>query len=417
MQQSLKIPGMTPTTTENTQSVGVVPRPRLPSKLKIETGKDILSSEKVYKILNYGPPGSGKSHFGMTMPEPIKFVETEQRMQLILGKFKVCNECGKEWYTNTLSCPKCSSKNIRLKDISRVKVNTMDEMYEGVEMMLEELRVEKEATGRVGTLALDSYTEFWNEAKTEYITKAGKTGKLNPREDFGVINPRHNDLRKKILESGFNVYFTATQDDIFSQDDQFKIIGVKPSGQKYNQHAVDWLIHSFFQGDIMVSTLEKNGVTKRSPATYKELDFEELIKVKESFERSEHMITAEIYEKLQKEYEEMNAIIPEEEVPEDETKPDDIPSETTEPDTVEEVQGENESPNAKGEQIEEETPPEPEQESKEEEEPTTESEQEPEPEPKEEKKTTPKPKEEPVIEVEEKTIEKTKTRGLTPIII
>ena len=323
------------------------------------------------------------------MPEPVRFVETEHRIQLILGKFKVCLECGKEWYTNTLSCPKCSSKNIRLKDISRISVNTMDEMYEGVEMMLLELQLEKETTGRIGTLALDSYTEFWSQAQSEYVTKTGKSGQLNPREDYKVINPRHNDLRKKILDSGFNVYFTATQEDIYSTDDQFKIIGTKAGGQKYNQHAVDWLIHSFFQGDTMVSTLDKNGVTKRTQATYKEFDFEALIEVNETLNRSEHMITAEIYEKLQKEYDEMNAIIPEEEVTEDETKTDNVQTEETDSEAIEKLQTEDEPQKTEDESVKEK--------------------------PDVEENSTPisEHEEEPVIEVEEKP----KTRKLTPIMI
>ena len=274
------------------------------SSLIVESTEDMIVQRIVYRILNFGIASTGKTHFGLSMDEPVIVLYTEDRFKIILGKFKACKDCNKTWAGPSMSCPDCKSKNIRPKDIRGININNMQNLYDGVDIGLKILTDEREKSGKVGTLMVDSYTEAWIHARTEHVQKkyGGDTSiKLSPRDDYGEINPRHNDLRDKLMKCGFNIYLTATQENLFGED-QYDPIGVKPGGQKGNPYAIDWYMFSFFADGVLKVRLEKNSVSMRKVVEYTNFDFDKLQRVESMFRDEEQMITAEVIEKLNKEY-------------------------------------------------------------------------------------------------------------------
>ncbi len=271
-----------------------------------ETTEDMLEAPDLMKVLNFGDEECGKTHFGLTFPTPVMLIETENRAHKIIGKFKMCADCGKEFYTPVLICPKCQSKNITLKDIRRKRVRTIGDMYTAVDSAIQVLKHTQEQTGKIGTIMVDSFTTAWVEAQSEYIkeTYAGnKDVKLNPRDDYKFINPRHNDLRTDIINAGFNVYFTATRGDIYDDPtDQFKKTDVKAEGQKHNKYAVDWLIYSHKENGSIKQELRKNSLTLREKVVFLvNGDYDKLQKRAEMFRDEEKMLTLEMLKKVNKE--------------------------------------------------------------------------------------------------------------------
>ena len=329
----LKIPGMDPATNPGG---GGTPTPPTPSTapiinttMMVETAEDMLEKEELYRILHFGLPGTGKTHFGLTLPEPVCVIDTEGRAHLIVGKFKVCKECEHEWYSPTLQCPKCKSTNIRPKDIRRIQVRTMEQLYQAVDIMLTILNDVKEKTGKTGTLMIDSYTRAWIEAQNEHTKNKYGDGstytdvKLDPMADYKFINPRHNDLRDTILDSGFNVYFTATQGNEFG-DDRFNPIGVRPEGQKHNQYAVDYFMFSFIRGADIITRIEKNSISKATPTEISRMDFNRLLDVAKSFKQQEKMITMDIMNKINEEHNAPENVPEPEEVTNEEPSPEEL---------------------------------------------------------------------------------------------
>ncbi|MCK5016299.1 MAG: AAA family ATPase [Candidatus Peribacteraceae bacterium] len=285
--------------------------------LVVESTMDMLMEEIAYRVLIFGIPSTGKTHFCLDMPEPVIILYTEDRFKLILGKFKACNKCSETWSGPSMICPGCKSKNIRPKDIRGIGINTMQSFYDASKIALELLNAEKEKTGKVGTIAIDSYTESWVKAREEHVNDnygGNKDIKLSMRDDYKDINPRHNNLRYSLMNSGFNICLTATQGDLYGED-HYNPIGVRPEGQKHNPYAVDWYIFMFFAPDgTLKARLEKNGVTKRRTVEYPDFSFKKLQRIEEMFRQEEQMITTEILKKLE---EEGGTVVPE---PEEENK-------------------------------------------------------------------------------------------------
>ena len=299
------------------------------SKLKIIESQEAVEIPAPLNVLVFGDEASGKTHLGLTFPEPVCVIDTEKRYHLILKKFRTCDDCGNSWcttdpiktssaqpkfnapsvaqvqaprkYVGGKKCPKCESTNIRFKDIKGITCKTSDDAIEAMNMFFGILSEEYEKTGKVGTILVDSITKNWNWCKNEYSVKkygaAPDQGtKLNPRDDYSFINPKHNErFRDKLLSSPWNVVFTATSKNLYAETDQFKIVGHAPEGQKFNPYAVDIRIHNeqgtrtLNDGTILGDGNFKSSITKNSllegnldPIPF--LDFKMLMKVRGQLE-------------------------------------------------------------------------------------------------------------------------------------
>ena len=276
------------------------------TNLVIESPEDMAELIRIFRVLNFGKPGTAKTHFGLDMPAPVIAIDTENRVHIISKKFKHCNECENDWFAKTFVCPKCSSKNIRLKDIRRINVNNVEELDAAIDQAIIILQDVRNRTGKIGTIMIDSWTESWNMVHEEHYDKyySGLNPsevQLSPRDDYKHINPRHNRLRKKLIMCGFNVYLTATEGDVYGKGDhQFDIIGVKPEGQKHNPHAVDWWMHSFhYEGKIGV-IFEKNSIAKKDGSVIYDFDYAQMCSTADDLELKEKMLTMDLIKQIEK---------------------------------------------------------------------------------------------------------------------
>ena len=274
------------------------------TKIVVESAEDLAKIKRVFRVLNFGHPGTFKTHLGLDMPSPVIAIDTEDRVHLISKKFKHCNSCDNDWYAKTFTCPNCGSKDIWLKDIQRIKAKTIDEIDAGVDKAIMILEDVEKHTGKMGTLMVDSWTEGWAMVHIEHYDKYYKGRvpsevQLSPRDDYKHINPRHNELRKKILECGFNVYLTATEGEVYGTgDDQFKVISVKAEGQKHNPHAVDWWIHSFIQGNDVLVIFEKSSIAARNGKIMNNFDYDKMCEEADILEKQEMMLTMELLDQI-----------------------------------------------------------------------------------------------------------------------
>jgi len=274
--------------------------------LVVEGPEDLASLPRIIRALNFGKPGTAKTHLGLDLPAPVIAIDTENRVHIISKKFKHCKDCDNDWFARTFECPKCGSKNIGLKDIRRIKVSNANELEAAIDAAKIILTDVRNRTGKVGTIMVDSWTESWNMVHEEHYDKyySGLTPseiKLSPRDDYKHINPRHNKLRAKLLGSGFNVYLTATEGDVYGKDDkQFDIIGVKPEGQKHNPHAVDWWIHSFLYGGKIAVMFEKNSIAPKDDTILYDFDYAKLCDTADKLEIKEKMLSLDLIQQIEK---------------------------------------------------------------------------------------------------------------------
>lgn len=278
-------------------------------KVVIESPEDLAAVKRIFRVLNFGKPGTAKTHLGLDMPAPVIAIDTEERVQIISKKFKHCKACNNDWFSKTFECPKCGSKDIWLKDIRRIKVRNADELDAAVDNAIIILQDVMLRTGVIGTIMVDSWTESWNMIHDEHYDKYYKgltpsEVQLNPRDDYKHINPRHKKIRDKLLKSGFNIYLTATEGDVYGKGDaQFDIIGVKPEGQKHNPHSVDWWIHSFHYNGRIGVMFEKNSIAPKDGTILYDFDYAKMCETADKLEKQEMMLTSELLEQITKDAE------------------------------------------------------------------------------------------------------------------
>ena len=220
-------------------------------------GKDETDDkEHIWRILGYGNPGTGKTHFGFTMPEPVFCIDTENKAHSITNKFD--------------------------KEIYLFEANNYDEAVNALNQSLDALEavyagdVDEFPEGTRGTIMVDSMSNLWDWAQQKYMEMAYPGRERNEvnfqsalqggnDSDWQSIKRLHNErFRERMVKSSFNLYWTAT-----SQEDYASILSgsddppAKPTGEKNNLYKATELIH-FFEGEqgVPTSNLKKSALTK-----------------------------------------------------------------------------------------------------------------------------------------------------------
>ncbi len=279
------------------------------SRLVIETSDDLCLhySDIAFRILIWGHRNTAKTHFLLTCPEPICIIDTEDRFKLITPKFRACNDCGKQWVSSDKhpkrpnkicgikECPYCESKNVRLKDIRRIRAVNSQQARESAKIFIDLLDKHYKETGKVGTIGVDNITKIWDWVQNEYATRKGlgSNDRLSPRDDYKHINPEHNEnFRDIILQCIHNVVFIATAKPIYDKEDQYKITGTGAEGQKHNPFAVDWEIYNS-EGEVLLkdgktvgngvfsSYILKNSIASGTINPIQFLDYGKLVSIRE----------------------------------------------------------------------------------------------------------------------------------------
>lgn len=204
-----------------------------------------------WKVMPWGLPGTGKTHFAMTMPEPIAFIDTESKADTVAQKFTDA-------------------------DAALFQVADYDEAVEAMETALAWLDERRENEGVRGTVVVDSMTDMWEWSQTKYVEKflpmenAEEIDAMDLMERgspqmWQRIKRFHNmNFRNRITGSGFHVCFTAREkDDINSaMQAELKVTPKAPKGEAENEHYVEYVVHMRKERGGIVGYLEKSGLTR-----------------------------------------------------------------------------------------------------------------------------------------------------------
>lgn len=213
-------------------------------------GKDESDDkEHIWRVLGYGNPGTGKTHFGFTMPGPIFCIDTENKAHSITDKFD--------------------------KEIYLFEVNNYDEAMNALSQSLDALEKYQQEEDVRGTLMVDSMSNMWDWAQQKYMEMAYpgrepnevdfKSALQSGDSDWQSIKRLHNErFRDKMATSDFHLYWTST-----SREDYGAILSgsddppAKPTGEKNNVYKATEVLH-FFEGEDgrPAANLKKNARTK-----------------------------------------------------------------------------------------------------------------------------------------------------------
>ena len=206
---------------------------------------EAAEKEHTWKVLVWGNEGTGKSHFCYTMPEPICFIDTENKADDIAHKFE--DKVVQIWQPSDFE----EAKQCRDEALSFLSE------YES-------------QIGDKGTIVVDSMDVLWEWAQHKYIDKHYKNA--SPSEvnltlqDWGPIKKIHNsEFRQPIESCNFHVAWTATRkDDVKSaMEEELEETPDKPGGETNNVYKVNSIIRLKDDAEgIPVGNLQKSGIVR-----------------------------------------------------------------------------------------------------------------------------------------------------------
>lgn len=211
--------------------------------------------DHTWRILIYGNPGVGKTHFAMTMPEPVCVLDTEGKAHDLTDKFD--------------------------KEIVLWQPKNYDELTQALAEALDLLNAVQDGNvdgfeaGRRGTIVVDSMALVWDWAQQKHLEKAypGKDpGEVNFEsalqggEDWQVIKRYHNEeFRERMVDSDFHLCWTATSSEDYGAvlSGEAENPPMKPNGEKNNVYKATEMLH-FFEGrdGRPRANLKKSGLTR-----------------------------------------------------------------------------------------------------------------------------------------------------------
>lgn len=254
--------------------------PTFANSLSLSEAADI---DRRWKIMIWGPEKMYKSHFGFTMPEPIAYLDLEEKADDIAGKFSETKDV-RIWQPKTME----AEPDTRFRRAKKC-----------LEQAIEWLDWYRENEGRRGTIVVDSMSQMWEWAKSHH--KIENYPMTDPEDielsanftssqesDWAVVKQYHNgEFRNLITESSYHYYWTCMQredfDEIIEGEANQKFY--EPRGEPNNNYKVDTVIRARTDrdrgkvGDLIGSNYVDN--------VFVGLKKPEFPKVKEAIERIE----------------------------------------------------------------------------------------------------------------------------------
>jgi len=130
-----------------------------------------------------GLPKSGKSHFALTAPDPIFFINIDIGAEGVLDKFQAE---GKKIYLYDVRVPKTASKDYYVP------------VWENLKKVFE-----KVCQVGAGTVVVDTASEIWEIAR---LAKFGKLTQVMPQH-YTEVNNEFRELLRLSFDSSMNVIF------------------------------------------------------------------------------------------------------------------------------------------------------------------------------------------------------------------
>lgn len=235
---------------EEESEVADSPLALAPDALSHDEAQD---SEYKWRLLCWGEPRTGKTHFSYTAPPPLAFIDTEGKGDSISHKFEFEDDEFAMW-----------------------QPDDYDEAMTALNQALDFLNYWKDEEGKTGTLVVDSISIMWEWSKQKYVEDfyPGRdiddvnltSGFAGSNSDWKVIKKYHNkDFRQPILDSDFNFIWTAMAEEDYGKklEEDLPYTPDKPAGEKSNRYKVTDVLR-IVENDKGIPTgmLEKTGLTK-----------------------------------------------------------------------------------------------------------------------------------------------------------
>lgn len=229
------------------------------------TPEQAAEKEHLWRVLIWGSPGVGKTHFGYTMPEPICIIDTEGKGHDIAHKFDDSDFY--VWQPNGYD-------------------GARDSLHEAMDV----LDAYFEQDGTRGTLVVDSMSVMWGWAQQKYVDKyyPGKdvddvnftAGFSGGESDWKKIKDLHNaQFRAVMVNSNYHLCWTAMREQDYSAAMEGDQDRMKPVGEKENVYKVDTILHvDESSRGVPQGELEKSGLIQNR---FKNLEYPTFPKVKE----------------------------------------------------------------------------------------------------------------------------------------
>lgn len=218
------------------------------------------ASEK-RRVMLWGPPATGKTHSVYTARTPLAIVDTERKAHDLADKFDV------------------EPAKVRIWPVS-----DWGELEGAVEQALDWLQAWHDEKDERGTLAIDSMSDAWEWAKVDYIHRyyiePDPTGKYEDPSDVDLksglesndpdwpkIKQQHNDLRDKMVDSEFDLVWTAMAKEDYNEKIETGMSETPYTwhGETNNDHKVNYIIrHRETDDGHPVGDLTKPGTTQHS---------------------------------------------------------------------------------------------------------------------------------------------------------
>lgn len=148
--------------------------------------------DSYFNVGIYGRPKTGKTHFSMSAPAPMFYIDTESGTGPVEYKF--------------------GDKKIKLETLNETSDDFQEDHIEAWKRFKEIVNQLVANEDKLETVVVDSATDIWeicrNYAKDE-IYGLTPDEKVNQQWDWGEINSRYRNLVQKLLQADFNVIFTA----------------------------------------------------------------------------------------------------------------------------------------------------------------------------------------------------------------
>jgi len=166
-----------------------------------------LEAVKGLKMGVYGRPKVGKTHFAMTAPTPIYFIDTEGTARLIAKRFDEARQL--EIHI---------AEVLEEADKSKHKIDltmSLDALGEAVDLITDAVIASNDPDSptyeKYGTIVIDSGTDVW-EWLGIWLEEKATTKKTNsgdmPRFEWGKANKKYIQMMYMLLRSNWNVIMT-----------------------------------------------------------------------------------------------------------------------------------------------------------------------------------------------------------------
>lgn len=226
------------------------------------TPEEASELDRRWKIMVWGKPGLFKTHFAFTAPEPIAFIDLENKAHDIVQKF--------------------SNREIRIWQPAKMEAEPDTQFRRAKKALDEALEwldwwYENEDTR--GTIVVDSISLMWEWAQwhhklENYPMKDPEDVELSANfgssqeSDWGAVKEYHNnEFRSKILDSPFHFVWTAMSSPDYSaslDSEDPRDNPVEAEGERNNIHKVDSALRARKNSDGgKVGDLTKSNYTDR----------------------------------------------------------------------------------------------------------------------------------------------------------